>query len=102
GFSFPDEEPAGAVAGGEPFSVGGIGDGGDPVGVFFDVVKFFAVGGGEDAQHFSGATEGDFLLIGGNVGGKDDVEFIADFGDTLAGGHIPDGDFAKLGALAAA
>ena len=101
GRPFPDKETAGAIAGGQPLAIRRIGDGGDPVGVLLDVVEFFAIRGGEDAQHLLRPAQGDHFLIGRDVGGEHDVEFIADFGDALAGLYIPHGDFAQLGSLAA-
>ena len=88
---------AGAVGGGEEDAVGGVGEGGDPVGVLGDAIEEGAVGEAVDLEGAGGPAEGGAVELGVDVGGEDGVELFADDGEGEAVGEGPEAEAAQFG-----
>ena len=79
---------AGAIGGGDLFSVGAEGDRGNPVRVPGDLVKLRAGFWGIRLHDSTRPAEGHDFLVRAHPGGNDRVQFVTKFSDDLSGFHI--------------
>ncbi len=86
---FPHEHFAVAIGGGQEHIVGAEPNRGYPIGVLLDLINEFAARSRKNAHHFARPTQRDQALIGANVGRQNDIVFVANFGNALAGCNIP-------------
>ncbi len=99
--SLPDHDIAIAVRGGQQDAIGAELGAEHPFGVLADGEQFLT-GASVVAFHlFRGAADGDHFVIRADVSGLDLVEFLADFGDALAGLHVPNNGVADFSRAAA-
>ena len=99
---FPDGDSTRPVCAGDVISFGGEGDGGDPIGVFFDRTQEGAVFGLVEFEDSAGASEYDGSVVGTEVCGEHLVDFVAEGGDALAVFDFPEGDLPGFSAGSAA
>ncbi len=69
--------------------------------MFFNRMQFSATDGVENLHVPAGTAEGDVAVIGTDVGGEDDIEFVANFDDAFSGLDVPDDHAARLAAASA-
>ena len=86
--SFPYHEARAAVGGGQKHTIGAEFEGCDPVGVLFDFMQKFTVACCVNAQHLSGAANGNKRLVWADVGGKDGIGVGTNGGYPLTRRHI--------------
>ncbi len=97
GVGFPDDQAVVAVAGREQDAVGAELDGGDPLGVLAQLLGERAVGRVVDADDLAGPAQGDLAVVGADVGGQDDVVFLADLEDARPLLDVPGDRDARTG-----
>ena len=102
GLGLPHHQAVIAVARGEQHAVRAEFEGRHPFGVLFHLGEELAVGRIVNPHDLARAAERDHPVVGADVGGEDDVVFLADLERPLARLHVPDDGQARLTASAAA